>query len=552
MSPADSAPLSVGREGSPADKLDSQRNGGTYVPPYVQHKTVAVFLIAMIGFAALSAWVAKASDGFVEADGCTHYLYARFAVDHPYLLVNVWARPLVTGINALPAYYFGRIGVRLTSLAIGLICAYATYRIAINQRYRLPVIAVLFLFAQPLFFVHSFSELTELPFAMVVILAFWAYQQREWMVMTVLLSITPLGRPEGFGFILAAAFALICHRKWWWLIIIPLPLVLWSWTGWVAYGASSQPPEVKWYKWLIINWPYEANSNYGSGPIYHYIRYLPAIAGPLLVPAAIFGAYWCLRYGRLFSWPTQGGFRVPGPGFREEATNTALRPEPETRNPKPDSSHRRTCDFVIAALPLGILLVHTIFWFFGKFSGGELRYMLVVGPFWALMTARGWEWFCRRASLRMTIFSAIVLTVAPAMVNLAYQVVPVNYVRPELNAQQITNWYKHDQTAQKLFPRVLSPQPTFFYMMDLCPSGDPKAVGWTRDAVENPPTGTMMVYEPILATYNSDKRMVLNPDSVAKGKWIKLQELADGWVIYLSPIDAEGNLVTADSLPNKP
>ncbi len=528
-SPDSVGSLHVGRDSNPADR--SVDTGGIAIPPYVQHKTVAVFVIAMLVFGTISAWAAKASDGFVEADGCTHYLYARFAVDHPYLLVNVWARPLVTGINALPAYYFRRLGVRLTSLAMGLICAFATYRIAINQRYRLPMIAALFLIAQPLFFVHSFSELTELPFAMVVILAFWAYQKREWMVMTVLLSITPLGRPEGFGFILAAAVALICHRKWWWLIIIPIPLVLWSWTGWVAYGAYSQPAEVKWWKWLIMNWPYEANSNYGSGPIYHYLRYLPSIAGPLLVPAAIFGAHWCLKNGKLF-----GTYTIPGIASVKSD----------------EDNHRRTCDFVIAALPLGILLVHTIFWFFGKFSGGELRYMLVVGPFWALMTSRGWEHFCRRASVRVTILSAIALTTAPALVNLAYQVVPVDYVRPELIARQVTNWYQHDETAQKLFPRVLSPQPSFFYMMDLCPSGDPKIVTWTRDAVENPPPGTLMVYEPILATFNSDKRMVLNPDSIAKGKWIKLREFQDGWAIYLSPLDAENQPVTVDSLPNKP
>ena len=536
MNVSDGAVAHARRNGTSADAFPTNDKGGIAVPPYIQHKTVGVFLLAMIVFAALSAWAAKASDGFVEADGCTHYLYARFAIDHPYLLVNVWARPLITAINALPAYYGGRLAVRFTSLAIGLVCAFATYRIAINQRYRLPLFAALFLFAQPLFFVHSFSELTELPFAMVVILAFWAYQKRMWMVMTVLISITPLGRPEGFGFLLLAAFALLCHRRWWWVAVLPIPLVLWSWVGWVAYGL---PGDMKWYQWLIRNWPYEANSNYGSGPIYHYIRYLPAICGPMLVPAAIYGACWCFKNGRLF-----GTYTIPflarSPGDTPACRETGR------------EAHLRTCDFVIAALPVGILLVHTIFWFFGKFSGGELRYMLVVGPFWALMCARGWEFFTRQWSVRNALLFAVALTALPMTVNYFYKVVPVDYVRPELISQQITTWYQHDADAQKLFPRVLSPQPTFFYMMDLCPSGDPKAVTWTRDAVENPPPGTLMVYEPVLATFNSDKRMVLNPDSVAKGGWVKIRDFEDDWAIYLSPRDATGHPVTADTLATKP
>ncbi|CAN5615045.1 hypothetical protein BH10PLA1_BH10PLA1_08390 [soil metagenome] len=514
------------------------QSGGIAIPPYgddrelFQRKTVLLLLLALLTFGAISAWAAVASDGFVEADGCTHYLYARFAIDHPYLMVNIWARPLITCLNALPAYYGGRLGVRFTSLAVGLICAIATYRIAVNQKYRLPIIAAIFLFAQPLFFIHSFSELTELPFAMVVILAFWAYQKRMWMVMTVLISITPLGRPEGFGFLLAAAFTLLCHRKWWWVPVLAVPLVLWSWVGWVAYGL---PGDMKWYQWLIRNWPYEATSVYGRGPIYHYIGYLPSIVGPLLLPAAAFGVWWCLKYGKMF-----GAFTIPGLGAAPSVEET------------PDALHRRRCDFVIAALPVGILLVHSVFWFFGKFSGGELRYMLVVGPFWALTAARGWEYFCRRASAKITILTAIALTALPASVNLAYSFVPVSYVRPELIAQKITVWYQNDAQAQQLFPRVLSPEPAFYYMMDLCPSGDPKVVTWLRSAVENPPPGTLMVMEPILATFNSDKRMVLEPDSIARGGWVKFKDFEDGWSIYLSPKDAAGHDVTAASLATSP
>ena len=36
---------------------------------------------------------------------------------------------------------------------------------------------------QPLVFLHSFSELTELPFAFLLTLGFWAYQRRQFLLM---------------------------------------------------------------------------------------------------------------------------------------------------------------------------------------------------------------------------------------------------------------------------------------------------------------------------------------------------------------------------------
>src|SRR5688572_8561070 len=54
-------------------------------------------LIAVGVFALLSVAAGVASVGFLEADACTHYIYARFALDEPHYLTNVWGRPFCTG-----------------------------------------------------------------------------------------------------------------------------------------------------------------------------------------------------------------------------------------------------------------------------------------------------------------------------------------------------------------------------------------------------------------------------------------------------------------------
>jgi hypothetical protein len=166
--------------------------------------------------------------GFLEADAMTHYMFARFSFREWSYFVNVWGRPLCTGVYAIPANLAGITGVRATSLlmaiAMGLVC----YRVAKNQKSRMPAIAAILLFAQPLFFAHSFSELTEIPFALVAICAFWAFQGRNFLAMALLAGLSPLGRPEGLGLILLAALALIAYRRWYYLPLLALPCLVCS------------------------------------------------------------------------------------------------------------------------------------------------------------------------------------------------------------------------------------------------------------------------------------------------------------------------------------
>src|SRR5689334_8115712 len=79
--------------------------------------TIAVTILC---FSILSIAASLASQGFLEADGCTHYLYARFAFAEPHYLVNIWGRPICTALYAVPAVLAGRFGVRCCSLLLAI------------------------------------------------------------------------------------------------------------------------------------------------------------------------------------------------------------------------------------------------------------------------------------------------------------------------------------------------------------------------------------------------------------------------------------------------
>ena len=131
-------------------------------------RSSAVILISILTFAALSLALSITSDGFLEADGCTHFMYAKFALAEPHYLLNIWGRPVCTAVCAIPAQLGGRFAVRCTSLALAVGVSFVAYAIARKQGFRKPELALIFTLAQPLLFLHSFAELTELPFALLL------------------------------------------------------------------------------------------------------------------------------------------------------------------------------------------------------------------------------------------------------------------------------------------------------------------------------------------------------------------------------------------------
>ncbi|MCS7034918.1 MAG: hypothetical protein NZ561_13140, partial [Phycisphaerae bacterium] len=147
---------------------------------------LAPIAIAITVFAGLSLLCAVASKGFLEADGCTHYLYARWAFQYPSYFVDIWGRPLKTALYAPAAAAFGLLGVRVTSLLVAIAVAGTAYLLARGQNYRWPALALIFTLGQPLVFLHSFSELTELPFALLLGCSFLAYQRRRYPALALL------------------------------------------------------------------------------------------------------------------------------------------------------------------------------------------------------------------------------------------------------------------------------------------------------------------------------------------------------------------------------
>lgn len=490
---------------------------------------IALVLSGVI-FAVLSAVLAFKSESDLEADATTHFLFARFSLREHHYLVSVWGRPLCTLAYALTARIGtvedGRHYARLTSLALALVVAAVTYGIARRQGYRRPALVFIFLLAQPIFFLHSFSQLTEIPFAALLMLAFLAYQRRQWFAMALLTGMLPLGRPEGFGFILMAAVALIAHRRVRWLAILPLPFLAWSFAGYYITApvntvhGSGWIFNREWFSWVFRNWPYSYKSMYGSGSIVSFIGRLPVLVSPLIFPFMLVGIGVGLR--GVISKKSRSGII---------GWYTAL-------------THEERCEIWIVLIPLSILIVHSLIWWKGLMgSNGELRYLVIVGPFFAMIAARGWEWVWPRFQWKAPLFWAGVVSVLPMSVNLFYPVVPFPLYEDGLVSRDVARWYTGDEILQRDYPRIMPTPPGIAFFMDLSQSDPAHAIAASKVSIAATPPGVLLVWDPIYGPHNSSADMCVTLDLIEKAGWIHLRRFERGnryCDVYLSPDNIRG------------
>ncbi len=444
----------------------------------------------------LLLWLPAAiySRGFPEADGCTHYLCARFAFQIPGNFVDMWGRPVCTALYAVPAVLGGKFGDCATSALVAIGCGIVSYRIARHQGDRLPALAMIFTLAQPMLFIHSLSAMTELPFALLLGGAFLAFLTERWGLVALLAALMPLTRPEGFGFILIIAAALIWRRQWRWLAILPLPLLTWDIAGWII--DYRQGP---WWHWLIKQWPWSTHSMYFPGDPLTFVAELPIVVSPLILPATLLGIW------------------------RSAAERTRLR-------------------VVTAAVPLFVLSVHTILYATGKLgSYGEARYLLIAAPFWGVLSGRGWQWCFDRLGWPVPVRWAAIAALAPLVLNAFHPIVPLRPPPSWVMADRVARWYSQSD-ARRRYPYLLCSHMGFFYALDVSPSGK-SMQDWTRTTIFHPPPETLLIWDPLYGPKNANSDRAVTLEEVRRAGWEEDAEAApflasapgSDWHIFHSP-----------------
>jgi hypothetical protein len=217
-------------------------------------------------------------------------------------------------------------------------------------------------------------------------------------------------------------------------------------------------------------------------------------------------------------------------------------------------------DLLIATIPLLILGGHSILYATGRMaSSGEMRYMLVVAPFWGLLAAKGWAWIFDAMQWRRPLRWAALAAIVPAIVNqhfqvgplvVGYRVVPIHLQHDMVVAHRFAQLYKIWPLRDE-YPKVLAAHPGVYYFLDISPTQKLQTREWSQKTVADVPHGTILIWDPIFGVYNSDAKRSVPEESIDSAGWVlddvmtdtindEQTEDADRWSVWLSPQSQSG------------
>lgn len=279
-------------------------------------------------------------------DSVTHYLFARYAPAHPQLYFDHWAKPLFV-LLASPFAQAGFTGMKVFNSLLSLAIVALTYATAKALNMRNAIVGAVLLIFSPLYYILTFSGLTEYLFALLTILGLYLSVKENFLSAALVVSFLPYVRSEGL--ILIGVFTLFLLLKKQYRV---LP---WLLSGSLIYAIAGYFV----YKdllWVFTKIPYATlNSVYGSGGLFHFAEQLVNVTG---VP--VYSLFWlgCLALI----------FRLVRRGFDPAQHILVL--------------GGFFCFFV----------AHSLFWYLGIFNSMGLKRVLIsVMPLAALVALQGFN-----------------------------------------------------------------------------------------------------------------------------------------------------------------
>ncbi|MCB2407162.1 hypothetical protein [Hymenobacter lucidus] len=252
-------------------------------------KTSRTALLLLLALFALSVILAcTTATTYDTGDSINHYLYSRYAFEHPGNFLESWAKPLFVLLTAGPAQ-LGFLGIKLFNCGVVALAAWLAYRVAERLRLPWPWLALLFTYAAPDYFRIQFSGLTEPLFSLILVAGVWLALRDRAGWSALVMSFLPFVRSEGFLLLGVWAVYLLVSRQWRHLPALLVGYVVYSVVGLLVYHD---------FLWVFTHnaYPYRA-AQYGHGTLSHYFIQLPGVIGLVL-----FVMFWLGGIRALLLW----------------------------------------------------------------------------------------------------------------------------------------------------------------------------------------------------------------------------------------------------------
>lgn len=221
-----------------------------------------VYLIAVICFASTLVLILLSQGTYDPGDGVQHYLIAKYALKHPLLLLDHWGKPIYT-LLCMPFAQFGFIGSNIYNLMCNTATALIAYQISTKLDFKNAWLTFLFVFFSPLFYMTSYSGLTEPTFALILTSAVLLITVHRYTAAALLISFLPFARTEGFFIIPLFVLYLSIQKQWKAVIFCGFATLMYAIIGYFVLDD---------FFWIIHQNPYKgAYEIYGKGPLMHFV-----------------------------------------------------------------------------------------------------------------------------------------------------------------------------------------------------------------------------------------------------------------------------------------
>lgn len=205
-----------------------------------------------------------------SGDSPMHYLFAKYAPQHPELYFNHWAKPFFV-LVASPFAQFGFVGIKVFNALVVALTALLTYRCAELLLIKNNLLVVLILLFSPLYFILTFSALTEPLFALFIAAGLYAVLKHKLLTGAIIISLLPFIRSEGLIILGVFGFYFIVKKQWKALPYLALGHLFYAIAGYAVY---------KDLLWIFKKIPYaQLSSIYGEGELTHFVEQLYYVVG---------------------------------------------------------------------------------------------------------------------------------------------------------------------------------------------------------------------------------------------------------------------------------
>jgi hypothetical protein len=281
-----------------------------------------------------------------SGDSINHYLFARYAPLHPELFFDHWAKPLFV-LLASPFAQFGFNGIKVFNVMNVLFTIYFTFRITGQLKINNAILGSIILIFSPLYFILTFSGLTEPLFALILSIGLFLTFRQKYIPATILLSFLPFVRSEGLIIVGIFGIYLFFANRWKYIPILLVGHIVYSIAGYFVHED---------FFWIISKIPYASlDSVYGSGQPFHFIKQLIFVVG---VP--IYVLFWIGFVGSIMKI------------IKKKAT--------------------LEFQVLVFANFFTFLIAHSLFWYFGLFNSmGLLRVFIAVMPLISIIAVVGFN-----------------------------------------------------------------------------------------------------------------------------------------------------------------